>query len=127
MGLYIVDKDGKFDHWEWEGSVKGLVDAVGDGDARLGFVVDKKSGASISMNISDVDEDNPELGPPTYEPFYVLARDGENMYDAYNRKEAVEMLNTARKEAREQRGTRGRSSKRRRGRTATRGLRGVRR
>ena len=113
--------------WEWEGSVRGLVAAVGDGDARLVSVLDKKSGAKISMNISDVDEDNPELGPPTYEPFYVLARDGVNMYDAYNRKEAIEMLNTAREEAREQQSARNRSRKRKSGKakSAVRGLRGV--
>jgi len=89
MGLYRVDKDGKFDHWEWTGSVKGLVDAVGDGDARLGFVVDKKSGAKIAMNISGTDE-------PADEPFYVESSDGDNLYDAYNRREAVNLLNNAR-------------------------------
>lgn len=91
MGLYIVDKDGKFDHWEWEGSVRGLVNAVGSGDARLGFVVDKKSGAKISMNISELPD------PEATEPFYVESPDGENMYDAGNKREAIALLTNARK------------------------------
>lgn len=126
MGLFWNDRERQ---WEWEGSVRNLVAAVGDGDARLGFVLDKKSGAKIAMNISDVDQDNPELGPPTYEPFYVLARDGENMYDAYNRKEAIEMLNTAREEAREQQATRNRSRKIKssKAKDTAQGLKGVRR
>lgn len=95
MGLYIVGKDGEFDHWEWEGSVRGLVDAVGDGDARLGFVVDKKSGAKIAMNISDLPY------PEATEPFHVESPDGENLYDAGNRREAVKLLTNARKGIRE--------------------------
>lgn len=94
MGLYIVDKDGKFDHWEWEGGVRDLVAAVGSGDARLGFVVDKKSGAKISMNMSDV----PDPGyKGVFEPFYIESPDGENLYDAYNRKEAIMILSNIRK------------------------------
>lgn len=94
MGLYIVDKDGKFDHWEWEGSVRELVRAVGNGDARLGFVVDRQSGAKISMNMNDV----PEPGyKGVFEPFYIESPDGETMYDAYNRREAITLLSNIRK------------------------------
>lgn len=88
MGLSWNDK-GK--QWEWEGSVRGLVAAVGDGDARLGFVLDKKSGAKISMNISDLPY------PEATEPFYVESPDGDNLYDAGDRKEAVKLLTNARK------------------------------
>ena len=77
--------------WEWEGDVRGLVNAVGSGDARLGFVVDKKSGAKISMNISGTDDEY------ATEPFYVESSNGENLFDAGNRKEVVNMLMAARK------------------------------
>jgi hypothetical protein len=87
MGLSWNDKDKQ---WEWEGSVRNLVAAVGNGDARLGFVLDKKSGAKISMNIDD------DFGGRATEPFYVLASDGENMYDAWDRREAAQMLTNAR-------------------------------
>jgi hypothetical protein len=71
-----------------------LVAAVGGGDARLGFVVDKKSGAKISMNLNDV----PEPGyKGTFEPFYIESPDGENMYDPYNRREAIKLLSNIRK------------------------------
>ena len=69
-----------------------MVAAVGDGDARLGFVLDKKSGAKVSMNIND------DFGGKATEPFYVLASDGENMYDAYDRREAAKMLANARED-----------------------------
>jgi len=77
--------------WEWEGSVRGLVVAVGDGDARLGFILDKKSGAKISMNINELPY------PEATEPFYVESPDGDNLYDAGNRKDAVKLLTNARK------------------------------
>jgi hypothetical protein len=96
MGLEnIRDDKGDFKTWAWTGDVRGLVNAVASGDARLGFVLDKKSGAKISMNISD--------GPPEgwgsrhYEPFYIESPDGEIIYDAYNRKEAVTILSNIRK------------------------------
>jgi len=88
MGLSWNDKERQ---WEWEGSVRGLVAAVGDGDARLGLVLDKKSGAKISMNISSLPY------PEATEPFYVESPDGENLYDAGNRREAVKLLTNARK------------------------------
>ena len=77
--------------WEWEGSVKSLVAAVGNGDARLGFVLDKKSGAKIAMNINELPY------PEATEPFYVESPDGENLYDAGNRREAIVLLSNARK------------------------------
>lgn len=80
----------------WAGNVRDLVNTVGNGDARMGFVVDAKSGAKIAMNISDVDEDNPEAGPPKYEPFDIESPDGENLYDAYNRRDAIKMLTNIR-------------------------------
>lgn len=83
--------------WEWEGSVKELVDAVGDGDARLGFVLDRKSGARVSMDMSSVDESDPEHGTPGYEPFHVESPDHDNLYDARNRREAVALLTNIRK------------------------------
>ena len=78
--------------WEWDGNVRDLVNVVGNGDARLGFVVDKKSGAKIAMNIDGVDEYGVDI-----EPFYIESPDGDNMYDAYNRKEAVKLLTNIRK------------------------------
>ncbi len=77
--------------YEWTGSVRDLVSAVGSGDARLGFVVDKASGAKISMNINGTDDEE------ATEPFYIEAPDGDNLYDAGNRKEAVNMLTAARR------------------------------
>jgi hypothetical protein len=76
--------------YEWEGDVRGLVNTVGNGDARLRFVLDKKSGAKISMNISGTDDEE------ATEPFYIESPDGENLYDAGNRKEAVKMLTNIR-------------------------------
>ena len=73
--------------YEWEGDVAKLVAVVGDGDARMGFVLDKESGAKIAMNINGLDgatEDD--------EPFYIESPDGDNLYDAYNRKEAIMIL-----------------------------------
>jgi len=88
MGLFWNDRERQ---WEWEGSVRNLVAAVGDGDARLGFVLDKKSGAKISMNINDLPY------PEATEPFYMESPDGENLYDAGNRREAIKLLTNARK------------------------------
>ncbi len=76
--------------YEWTGPVRDLVNAVGSGDARMGFVVDLKSGAKIAMNISGSDD------PEATEPFYVESPDGENLYDAGNRREAVKMLSNVR-------------------------------
>lgn len=87
MGLSYNEKTKRR---EWLGSVRGLVSAVGDGDARLGFVVDVASGAKISMNISGADE-------PAEEPFYIESPDGQDIYDAYSRKEAVMILSNIRK------------------------------
>ena len=113
--------------WEWGGSVKGLVAAVGGGDARLGFVLDKKSGAKIAMNISD------DFGGEATEPFYVLASDGENMYDAYDRREAIVMLTNARDDAKHldtdemyrapKKGKKGRAKKKISPRASVKGLR----
>ncbi len=75
--------------WVWTGNVRDLVSFVADQDARIGFVKDKTSGAKIAINISGTDE-------PADEPFYIESPDGENMYDAYDRKEAVRMLNNIR-------------------------------
>jgi hypothetical protein len=86
MGLEYYEKAKR---WEWEGNLRDLVAAVGNGDARMGFVLDKKSGAKIAVNIDGTDE-------PAEEPFYIESPDGENMHDAYNRKEAIKMLENAR-------------------------------
>ena len=88
MGLSWNEKERRY---EWTGSVRNLVAAVGDGDARLGFVVDLKSGAKISMNISGSDD------PMATEPFLVESPDSENLYDASNRAEAVKLLFNARR------------------------------
>ena len=124
MGLSWNDKERQ---WEWEGSVRDLVAAVGNGDARLGFVLDKKSGAKISMNISD------DFGGEATEPFYVLAADGENMYDAYNGREAAQMLANARDDMKHldtdevYRVPKRRKSRSSKAKSAVRGLKGVRR
>jgi len=76
--------------YEWTGSIQGLVAAVGDGDARLGAVVDTKSGAKVSMNISGSDD------PGATEPFFIESPDGDNVYDASNRKEAAAILSRIR-------------------------------
>ncbi len=75
----------------WEGNVKDLVDAVAASDARTRYV-DSKTGAKISINISDVEEEGYE---GVFEPFYIEHSD--NLYDAYNRKEAVMILSNIRK------------------------------
>ena len=123
MGLFWNDKERQ---WEWEGSVRNLVATVGDGDARLGSVLDKKSGAKISMNISELPY------PEATEPFYVESPDGENLYDAGNRKEAVKLLTNARKGIREldtdlYEAPKKRRRKDSRTKGAVRGLKGVRR
>jgi hypothetical protein len=77
--------------WEWEGSVEDLVDTVGSSDARLGFVMDRKSGAKVAMNIDGI------CDPDAPEPFFVESPDGENLYDAWDRREAARLLTNARR------------------------------
>lgn len=79
-----------FENRLWTGSVHDLVALVGDSDARLGPVTDAKSGAKISMNLDGGDSEEGD------EPFYIESPDGENLYDAYNRKEAVMILSNIR-------------------------------
>lgn len=76
---------------KWTGSVKDLVDAVGDSDARRGPIVDAKSGAKIWMNLDGSDD------PDATEPFYIESPDGDNLYDANNRREAEMILSNIRK------------------------------
>lgn len=89
----------------WHGGVRELVNTVGDGDARLGFVRDSASGARIAMNISDIADDDDEGEYGSFEPFYIESPDGENLDDAYNRREAVQMLMDWRKKAPKKRTT----------------------
>jgi hypothetical protein len=77
----------------WEGNVKDLVATVACSDARTRYI-DGKTGAKISINISDVAD--PGFAG-VFEPFYIESPDGENMYDAYNRKEASAILSNIRK------------------------------
>lgn len=87
MGMKYNEKEKR---WEWTGNARDLVSAVGNGDARMGFVVDLKSGAKIAMNINGTDDNE------ATEPFYIESPDGDNMYDASDRKDAVRMLNNIR-------------------------------
>jgi hypothetical protein len=72
-------------------NVKDIVQYTAGTDARE-TVIDGKTGAKIRINIDGVDED-PQWG--TQEPFYI--EHGDNLYDAYNRKEAVMILSNIRK------------------------------
>jgi len=89
----VYEKNGEFDHNEWTGTVTDLVNTVGSSDARLGPVTDKISGAKIWMNI-DSDPDPEYRG--VKEPFYIESPDGDNLYDARNRREAIMMLRNIR-------------------------------
>lgn len=96
MGLERIET-GKDWFWEWTGTVEDLVDTVGDSDARLGSVTDKVTGAKIWMNLNGIDD--PALSEEELEklePFYIESPDGDNLYDAYDRKEAVKMLTNIR-------------------------------
>lgn len=73
----------------WTGNIRGLVNMVGASDARQTFV-DSKTGAKISINIDGLDGATEQD-----EPFYIGHDD--NLYDAYNRKEAVMILSNIRK------------------------------
>ncbi len=74
----------------WVGNVRDLVRAVAGSDARATYI-DTKTGAKIRINIDGGDfEENDE-------PFYIESPDGENLYDAYNRKDAIMILSNIRK------------------------------
>ena len=72
----------------WIGSVQDIVARVAASDARETFV-DEKTGAKIRINIDGGDFEE------TDEPFYI--EHGENLFDAYDRKEAVRILSNIRK------------------------------
>lgn len=91
MGLQQIVGERGFGGWRWLGSVRGLVDAVGDGDARLGMVIDNRSGAKIALNISGTDD------PEATEPFDIESPDGQNLYEASDRREAVAILSNIRR------------------------------
>lgn len=74
---------------KWTGSVRDLVATVASSDARTTYI--DKSGAKIRINIDGGDFKE------TDEPFYIKSSDGENLYDAYDRKEAVMILSNIRK------------------------------
>lgn len=78
---------------KWTGNVRDLVNRVASSDARETFI-DAKSGAKIRINIDGVDEDE-AYGKA--EPFYIESPDGDNLYDAYDRKEAVMILSNIRR------------------------------
>ena len=78
---------------QWKGNVRDLVNYVAGTDARE-TVIDARTGAKIRINIDGIDED-PSYG--VAEPFYIESPDGENLYDAYNRKEARMILSNIRK------------------------------
>ena len=73
----------------WVGNVRDLVRAVAGSDARTTYI-DTKTGAKIRINIDSAEEE-------TDEPFYIESPDGENLYDAHNRKEAIMILSNIRK------------------------------
>jgi len=68
----------------WSGSVKDLVKKVAYSDARYS-AIDTKSGAHVQLNLSDK------------VLMYIESPDGENLYDAYNQKEARQILSALRK------------------------------
>ena len=74
------------------GSVRDIVNYTAGTDARE-TVVDAKTGAKIRINIDGggYDEDTGEIG----EPFYI--EHGDNLYDAFDRKEAMMILSNIRK------------------------------
>lgn len=75
-----------------QGSVQDIVSYTAGTDARE-TVVDAKTGAKIRINIDGggYDEDTGEMG----EPFYI--EHGGNLYDAFDRKEAMMILSNIRK------------------------------
>jgi hypothetical protein len=77
----------------WNGGVRDLVATVANSDARSTYI-DAKTGAKIRINIDGegYDEDTGEVG----EPFYIESPDGNNLYDAFDRKEAVMILSNIR-------------------------------
>jgi hypothetical protein len=76
---------------QWDGCVRDLVAAVASSDARTTYV-DAKTGATIRINLNGNEDGKGE-------PFYIESPDGENLYDAYDRKEAVMILSNIRKGA----------------------------
>ena len=74
------------------GSVRDIVNYTMRTDARE-TVVDTKTGARIRINIDGggYDQDTGEIG----EPFYI--EHGDNLYDAFDRKEAMMILSNIRK------------------------------
>ena len=73
----------------WTGNIRDLVATVAGSDARATYV-DGVTGAKIRINIDGLDG-----ATERDEPFYIEY--GENLYDAYNRKEAVMILSNIRK------------------------------
>ena len=71
------------------GSVRDIVNYAAGTDARE-TVVDTKTGAKISINISGLDGATEQD-----EPFYI--EHGDNLYDALDRKEAMMILSNIRK------------------------------
>lgn len=78
---------GKYDI-VWEGTVEDLVDTVAASDARASYY-DAKSGAKIRINIDGIEDATEDD-----EPFYIEYKD--DLFDAYNRKEAVMILTNIR-------------------------------
>ena len=76
----------------WTGSVRDMVLYAAGTDARE-TVVDARTGAKVRINIDSggYDEDTMKMG----EPFYI--EHGDNLYDAFDRKEAVMILSNIRK------------------------------
>ena len=74
------------------GSGRDIVAYTSGTDARE-TVVDAKTGAKIRLNIDGggYDQDTGEIG----EPFYI--EHGDNLYDAFDRKEAMMILSNIRK------------------------------
>src|SRR3990172_10633764 len=77
---------------EKSGSVRDIVNYTAGTDARE-TVVDTQTGAKIRIDIDSggYDEDTGKIG----EPFYIEY--GDNLYDAFDRKEAIMILSNIRK------------------------------
>ena len=82
-GRYFKEPENKYAE-EWTDSIENMVAHVASNDARYS-AYDAKTGATIRINISGEEDE---------EPFYIMH--GDDLYDAYDRDEAVMILRNIR-------------------------------